>query len=369
MTRWPARSCWALAAGATAALALSGCAARAGPGSPRDSGAGGASAQGGGQMAATRAGAEESGPDAASVILKRVGPEVDSVEPWSYAGRSGLFIRTRHYRLFTTQADGLVVDQLPRFLESALTRYRRVMLEREEEALPAPELRMDVMVFSDRAQWERFTRQLTGEQSSRLLAIDRGGYAWGGKGVLFDIGEADTYRIAAHEGWHQYAQRVFRSALPRWLDETIATGMEGHAWQTGSGGPSVVFDARDNPERRETLSRLVREGKARSLSDFLEREPPTGAGADEYYAHAWALRLFLEADPARREAVVRLLRDAAAGTLDRTVASALEARMKDRTQRTSLGERRGSAVFTAYLGEPEALDGPFAAFCRRLSGE
>lgn len=369
MTRWSNRRLWAQLAGATGALLLGGCATRGGSESPEDPGAGNAAAHGGGEIAPTGSGPEGPGPGAASVVLKRVGQEVDSVEPWSYAGRSGLFIRTRHYRLFTTQADGLVVDQLPRFLESALARYRRVMLEREEEPLPAPELRMDVMVFSDRGQWERFTRQLTGEQSSRLLAIERGGYAWGGKGVLFDIGAADTYRIAAHEGWHQYAQRVFRSTLPRWLDETIATGMEGHAWQFGPGGPSVVFDARDNPERRETLSRLVREGKARSLGDFLEREPPTGAGANEYYAHAWALRLFLEADPARREAVVRVLRDAAAGTLDRTVASALDARVKDRTQRTSLGERRGSAVFTAYLGEPEALDAPFAAFCRQLAGE
>src|SRR4051812_46800668 len=141
---------------------------------------------------------------------------------WSFEGRPGLLVRTRSYRLFTTVTDGDLLAQMPGFLERALDTYTAAF-----GPLPRPPLPLDTFLMADRAQWADLSRQVMGREAAALLKIERGGFASGGRALLWALGPRDTFAIAAHEGWHQFTQRTFADQLPAWLEEGIAVAMEG----------------------------------------------------------------------------------------------------------------------------------------------
>ncbi len=288
-------------------------------------------------------------------------PVVLSEEAWSFAGREGVVVRTPNYRVFTTEGDERVRERLVVTLEHALAQYRTAA-----GTLPRPASRLDVYLMDNRDQWEVLTKRLMGRGGEDLGHIERGGYAARGIGVYYDLGLSDTLRIAAHEGWHQYTQRVFRDPLPVWLEEGMATYMEGHRWV----GVGPRFSAWANVERFDRLREAAGADRVIPLSRLVEMRPQDemargGDGALDFYAHAWAAVHFLrEGEDGRfREPLETLLDDAAAGRM-RVVVESSHGRA---VARRAIGARVGDEVFEAYFGtSPEALDASFERFVREV---
>ena len=264
-------------------------------------------------------------------------------EDWEYAGHAGKLIRTPSYRLFTTATDGELVGQMPEFLEAAMERYTTAF-----GPLPRPVLRLDTFLMGDREQWKSLTRQVMGNEAATYLRIERGGFASGGRALLWSIGRRDTLAIAAHEGWHQYTQRAFRQELPAWLEEGVAVYMEGFV-------PDPVDPARPiflgwaNIERFEQLKRASERGELIPLARLLTATPQdliasSTEGTLNYYAQLWSLVMFLrEGDDGRHAGeLIHAIADAANGHLQG---------MAGTEDRPVPDSRR---VFEAYFGDDVA---------------
>jgi hypothetical protein len=213
--------------------------------------------------------------------------------------------------------------------------------------------------MDNRPQWERLTQRLMADQARELTRIQRGGYASRGIGVYYDLGLFDTCAIAAHEGWHQYTQRTFRDPLPVWLEEGIATYMEGHSWMQAT----PVFRPWTNTERFDQLRRAVNAGTMISLGDLLEARPQDFVERVDdslltYYAQLWVLVHFLNEGEEGRYAgaLRRVLQDAAAGSVRGRIAEKLGARAANQ----SMAMRSGAAVFDVYFSQD--LAGASAAY-------
>jgi len=148
-----------------------------------------------------------------------------SSEAWTFESKDGKLIRTPSYNVYTTVTKPQLASRIPIFLERCLINYTSSL-----GALPAPTSHMDTYMLATRPQWERLTQRVMGDEADVYLKIQRGGFSANGKAVLYDIGPRDTFAITAHEGWHQYTQRTFRSPLPVALEEGLATYMEGFRW-------------------------------------------------------------------------------------------------------------------------------------------
>jgi hypothetical protein len=292
---------------------------------------------------------------------------IDS-EPWSFGGAEGFILRTPHYRVFTTEESPVLRERVPRFLELALEHYRGAAVA--GEPLPAPPMRLDTYLMDNRAQWEGVTRRLLGTRATPTLAIGRGGYATRGIGVYWDIGLYDTLAVAAHEGWHQYTQRTFGDPLPTWLEEGMATYMEGHRWVDGS--PRLMPWA--NIQRYDRLRTAHAAGELRSVRELLDLRPSSITGDLDalltYYAQVWALVHYLEqgANGRYKPGLERMLRDAAAGVFVETLID------RGLTQGEALRivqARRTAGLLLVYILDPidespEAFEAGYASFVDRL---
>ena len=266
-----------------------------------------------------------------------------SDEPWTYAGSRGHVIRTRNYRIYTTLDDQILRTRTASFLEYALAHYRSAIV-----LLPGPPRRMDTYVMASRTQWQTLTRHLMGKQAEMLIKIPRGGFASRGIGVYYDIGLRDTLAIAAHEGWHQYTQRTFGQTLPVWLEEGLASYMEGHRWN----GTIPEFRPWANTERFDQLRRAQRAGSLLPLVELLNAQPQDFLDSSDdagltYYAQVWALTHFLDQGAGEKynQSLRDLLLDATAGTLSR----ALELHLGRARASATLAQRAGTGVFLAYF--------------------
>ena len=321
-----------------------------------------------------RPGAPSAGPGVAAspVAQSSAGPlahhTVDSVEDWTFNGSPGRIIRTANYRIFTTQPETVLSARVPGFVEAALERYRTA-LSTPGTSLPEPELKLDTFLMRSRPDWVVLTKSLTGDQADLFLRIPRGGFAFGGKALMFDIGPRDTLAVLGHEGWHQYTQRTFRHPLPIWLEEGLGTYMEGHRWE-GPSGTDVRFLPWCNVERFDQLRTVEAQGRLMGLMDLLESTPAELLAVRDdraltFYAQVWSLTHFLAegAGGRYRPALGELLADAAAGTVTRRVAQAFG------PQRAGaiVAQRRGPAVFMAYFNpDLEEAGREYDAFLRRL---
>lgn len=271
-----------------------------------------------------------------------------SEDDWTFAGRAGRIIATPHFSLHTTIDKSLLIDRFPRFVEIALAAYHTELGD-----LPEPDEPMNTYLMRDRAQWESVTRSIAGPQAEIYLRIPRGGFAVGGRGVFYDIGPYDTLAIAAHEGWHQYTQSMFKHPLPLWLEEGIATYFEGFRWHPND-RTLPIFLPWSNPERFDTLRKLVATDTLIPLDELLVSRPqdllrtPDGKTL-AYYAQVWALTHFLHegAGAKYRASLARLLNDAAAGQLGQALAQSAG----PREARAALSSRVGDAAFRVYFND------------------
>ncbi len=290
-------------------------------------------------------------------------PTPPAAEAWDFRGTPGEIRRTDHYRVYTTEKDAVLKDRLAQTLELALRQYRSAIVE-----LPPPTQRLDVYLMDNRAQWEHVTKLLMGRDSEALLRIPSGGYASRGIGVYYDIGLYGTVAIAAHEGWHQYTQRTFANGLPIWLEEGLASYMEGHRWN----GATPEFRPWANLERYDQLRKAHADDRLLPLEKLLTTDPKTlfageSIPALDYYAQAWALAHFLaEGEGGKyRERLGTLLTDAAAGRLY----SRLTARENRREAVESINTRLGSVLLREYFGEDlKVLNEEYLAFVARTVG-
>lgn len=286
-------------------------------------------------------------------------PAPVSVEPWTFEDDRGVAITSEHYRVLTTVDREILVGRLPGFLEGSLARFREAFPGMAE----APG-GMEVFVLRSRPEWERFVGRVYGAEGlDRYSGIDRGGFTERGRSVLWDIGVQDTFAILAHEGWHQYAQVSLREPLPSWLDEGIAAWAEGFRWDTYR-PERAEFLPWANVERFDQLRRAVERDGVIPLGQLLTERPQqlirvSAESALTYYAECWALVHYLMQDPGKREALERLLADAAAGR----VYGRVRARFGERAARSALLRRAGPEVWQVYFGEDLAeADGRFGAF-------
>ncbi|QOI99606.1 MAG: hypothetical protein HRU70_03580 [Phycisphaeraceae bacterium] len=288
-----------------------------------------------------------------------------SEEAWTFDSSPGRVIRTVSYAVHTTMEGGLIVDRAPAFLERALVHYTTTL-----GVLPRPPRTMETYLLSTRPQWNRLTRTLLGAEAEPFLRIERGGFSHRGRGVYYDIGPKDTLTIAAHEGWHQYVQTTFRDALPVWLDEGVATYMEGFRWDPKE-PDRPVFLPWSNLERYETLRWTAARGRLMPLGELLRSSPQSLMEQDprsplRYYAQVWGLIHFLREGEGGKysPALSKLLLDASQGRVGETVREA----MGGPAARAFATRRDGTVVFSAYFTpDLDRLDQEFRAFIDEIS--
>ncbi|MEL6498209.1 MAG: hypothetical protein AAGJ54_12440 [Planctomycetota bacterium] len=287
---------------------------------------------------------------------------VRNVEPWKFAGTQGQTIRTDHYRIFTTATRPILVKRLPGFLEASLMHYRTSLTD---AALPSPPVKLDTYVMHTRGQWASLTRALMRERAPLYLRIQRGGFAASGRGVYRDLGDLnDTFNLAAHEGWHQYTQLTFKSRLPSYLEEGIATYMEGFNWQPRQ-PDTPIFRPWANMERFRALRTAAQARRLLSLPELISTTPQELIHRDQdmalvWYAQVWALVHFLnEGNNGRFNADFnRMLSDAANGTLNRSAS---------RFQNLSESTDRSTSLFDRYFSASAAeLDLAYQRFIARV---
>lgn len=288
--------------------------------------------------------------------------------PWPAGGPDGVQLSTPHHRIFSTVTNPVIATRLPAFLEDSLLHYRSAFAAPHDASslLPEPPEPIKSYVMATRNEWAGLTaRQLPAHRARRYLQIQRGGFAERGVGYYFDIGTQDTFAVASHEGWHQYAQSTFRSRLVPWLDEGCATYCEGFRWST-THRDRAVFAPWSNVERFDRLRDARRVGSLMSLRQLLNARPEVllDGSADatlDYYAQLWALLHFLVEGQGGRylPGLSRALHEAAAG------------RLRLNTPSTSgfvnPASTRGLRLFTTYISaDLDRVSAEYAAFIERV---
>lgn len=282
-----------------------------------------------------------------SVSPALVGSYEITTEPWTFRASTGTLIKTRSFRVFTTLQPGHLADLFPNFMEAALDGYTSALLP-----LPRPPRTMDTFLMRDRDEWAVLTQQIMGKDAGPYLKMQRGGLTSEGRSLLFDVGRTrDTLMLAAHEGWHQYTQSTFKEPLPMWIEEGLATYMEGFR-QDRSDPSRFAFMPWANMERFFALREGVRSRRLVSLGVLLDSTPQdlmaqNANAALLYYGQVWGLVQFLsEYDQGRyRPSLHRMIEDARDGVL----VAHIRAARGGRAASDFLSRRRGDEPMRAYL--------------------
>lgn len=287
-------------------------------------------------------------------------PVIDRA-PWTLGARTGRVITTPNFRVFTTETEPLFLSRIPAFLELSLAFARR-----EFGDLPEPDRRLDTYLLSNRGEWESLTRDLTGERAAIYLRIQAGGFSERGRALLFDVGRRGTFGLASHEAWHQYTQTSFEQPLPLWLEEGIASTLEGYRWST-TDASLPVFLPWANVDRFDRLREVVDAGRAAPLDQLLSSRPQdllswhSNESALDYYAQVWALVLFLRESghAGYAEGARRLVEDSARGRM----AARLAQERGTRAVSAFAARRVGADLFEVYIDADLArADGRFQQF-------
>jgi Protein of unknown function (DUF1570) len=295
-----------------------------------------------------------------TMLTPSAGNLVLATEAWTLESAAGKILTTPSYRIHTTSTKSFLLDHLPAFVETAAEHYRTSL-----GTLPAASDPMELYLLDTRPQWERMTIRFMGDQASTYLKIQKGGFSYEGRAILYDIGRRDTFTITAHEGWHVYTQSTFRNSLPIWLEEGVATYMEGFRWDPGE-SDRPTFLPWSNFERFDQLRRGVRGGKLMTLEALTQSTPQELIAKDAnaalyYYAQVWALVHFLNEGEqgAYAGSLRQLIADAASGKLN----GRIRRELGDRAASTYAYRRRGVDLLKLYTGKSTAeLEASYAAF-------
>ena len=239
-------------------------------------------------------------------------------EPWVFQGEPGKKLLTPHYLIYTTVGDDEVLSSIGQVMEGALSQYHRLSPAVELSGQP-----MACYLFRTRDQWAAFTRSRTGTDAAIYLQINRGGYTVRDWYVAYHIGDVGTYSVAAHEGFHQYVARHFRSRLPPFLEEGLACMFEEVRWESVRGrGPLPRWNFASNGSRMTGLRNALEGGYLIPLSQLAAMHAGQVVDSspkeiEAFYAQSWAFARFLwDAEGGRyRKPLRRILTEAADGSL------------------------------------------------------
>jgi hypothetical protein len=236
-----------------------------------------------------------------------------SVKPWRTPSGTGRTIRTPHYLIHTTVEKSDFNGRIAQLMEGSLKQYSKLVPNIELSARP-----MECYIFAKRDQWEAFTRQATGPEAPIYLRVNRGGYTIDDWYACYFIGDAGTYDVAAHEGWHQFVGRHFREPIPPFLEEGIGTMFQNVHWDNDlprwnwSLHPARVHRLRNVMERKMLipLDELIRMHAGDVVKTGSEK-------IESFYSETWAFARFCcEGENGKYyDGLKKMLSDAAAGRL------------------------------------------------------
>ena len=293
-------------------------------------------------------------------------PALESVQGWENDYGGGLKLSTRHYEIFTTLLEPLMLSEVPGFLESAHRCY--------SSQLPKPiesERKFTVYLFANRGQWEGFTKGFAGAQASMYCKIKAGAYYLNGLCVAYNIGRERTFSILGHEGWHQFNSRHFTYRLPSWLDEGVATLFEASRYKGGL----FYFEPDRNLYRLGALKKTLMKNKMIPLRELVALNPGevlTGNESDlsaAFYGQSSALVRFLrEEDYGKRLGNYhRLLMDGLKGKWPLSEAARRIAADRNIPLTVRWNRAIGPQLFELYIGgDFEKIEKEYVRFCRKI---
>ncbi len=215
------------------------------------------------------------------------------VADWNFDGHKGVHMVSDNYDIFTTSLDQGLQSYLPEFLETTLEFYKSIITSPSDTN--APSERMKTYLFDDREQWETFTRRQSPGEFQLLRKISHGGYSKGADSVAYDIGRSTTLSLLAHEGMHQYLATRFDAKIPAWINEGLASYCE--CVEFADDKPR--FTPGRNTFRINHLRSAVKHGPTYTMTELLSTNAGAVIDGDDgnrttsYYAHVWALVLYL----------------------------------------------------------------------------
>ena len=295
-------------------------------------------------------------------------PAVRDVQVWDNPYGDGLAIDTKHYRIFTTLLEPLMLRQVPAYMEAAFGAYQSQLPSAIETTR-----QFEVYLFATRDQWERFTRDFVGDDAELYLKIQKGAYTAKGVCVAYNIGRKQTFSVMGHEGWHQFNQHLFAYRLPSWLDEGIATLFETCRYDKGR----FVFEPGQNWMRLGALKQTMVRGQMIPLRQLIALNPGQVVGHNgtddaviAFYAQNYALVRFLREHNygIRLARYHALMLGGAAGTWP--LKDEYTALAADRTRALTVGWNMTVApTLFAYYIDPdiERLEAEYRTFCRKIT--
>jgi len=293
-------------------------------------------------------------------------PALKSVEPWENEYGPGLKLSTRHYEIFTTLLEPLMLLQVPGFVESAYRGYNNQLPEPiETTAL------LTVYLFAGRRQWEDFTKGFAGPQAPLYCRIKAGAYYLNDACVAYNIGRERTFSVLGHEGWHQFNKRHFKFRLPSWLDEGIAMLFEANRYDKGL----FYFEPGRNLYRLGALKKTLMENGMIPLRELIALNPGEVLAADKdeavaaFYGQSYALVRFLrEEDYGRRLANYRqLLLDGLRGNWPLSETARKIAADRNIPLTVRWNRAVGLLLFKHYIGDDfDKIEREYVTFCRKI---
>ena len=300
-----------------------------------------------------------------SYLEKRNLPALESAGIWENDFGPGLIITTKHYEIYTTLLEPLMVSEIPGFVESAYRAYQNQFPSQINA-----QARSTIYLFKDRQQWEAFTKSFVKEQARLYLKIKAGAYYHNGSCIAYNIGREKTFSVIAHEGWHQFNNRHFKYRLPSWLDEGIAMQFEAFREHKGI----FYFEPSQNLYRLGSLKKTFARGDIIPLKDIITVNPGQVIVIDEqavaaFYSQAYALIRFLKEDDYSRllPNYYTLLMAGLDGDWPLSDEQKLVAVNRNIPMTIGWNQQVGKMLFEEYIGEDfQKLEKQYLQFCRKI---
>jgi len=307
----------------------------------------------------------EVGNDTGSPLPEGI-PAANSIDPWDNKYGPGLRLTTAHYQIFTTLLEPEMLRRIPAFMESVYRAYKTQLTESVE-----PQTGLTIYLFASRRQWERFTKDFTGDQARTFCRIKAGAYYHNGSCVAYDIGPARTLAVLGHEGWHQFSDKHFKFRLPSWIDEGIAMLFETKDAESGT----FQLAPAKNVYRLNSLRKTLENDSMIPLRELISSNPGDVLAMDRteavmaFYSQAYALVRFLqEVDSGRRkEAYHRLLADGLHGRWKLDGKNMRIAVDRSIPRNILWNHAVGLILFKDYVGDDyDRIEREYLTFCRQI---
>jgi len=293
-------------------------------------------------------------------------PHLEQVAIWDGPYGQGLKLSTRHYDIYTTLLEPLMLCEIPAFMESAYRGYNSQLPDPIETST-----RLEIYLFAARRQWEEFTKSFAGDQADLYLRIKAGAYYLNGLCVAYNIGRSRTFSVLGHEGWHQFNSRHFKLRLPSWLDEGAAMLFETSRRHRGM----FRFEPHLNLDRLAPLKKAVSENRLLPIARLVSLNPSEvlASGRDEdtarFYAQTYALVRFLREYGHGRylAAYRRMLHDGLEGKWPVDAEGLNTAADRNIPLTVRWNRYAGPLILAYYMAGIGSLEESYRAFCAKIT--